>query len=334
MEPLPYALTLDGPATIRVVEYDAMQKRAYVSSVALRSEMRRALKQLSHEHKLPDGLELELFGELRPDGFSRASMFRISGALSEQALSGSADDTVNLPAGTTFTGFVAADVPTNSPQSMAVLMSLLGVRRLRTSNVRGGIPCTVSVNTGDVNVEELDPCNPSIAGDTLHEAILTWLPIIRRAVISYFAARPNEMFSMPSRDFEMLTAELLRSEGFDVRLTPETRDGGYDVFAVRHESIAGDQSFLVECKRYDRSKKIGIGVVRSLIGVVQLGNVTKGMLVTTSQLSGPAKALVTSNSSRLVSHDYGTLVQWLKAAASAQITGKSAYSGSQEGAGQ
>lgn len=116
---------------------------------------------------------------------------------------------------------------------------------------------------------------------------------------------------MPSRDFEKLIAELLRGEGFEVSLTPETRDGGYDIFALRHQKITGDEVILVECKRYDKRRKISAGIIDRLIGVVQRGNATKGILVTTSQLTGPAKKLVTQNSSRLIVHDYETLVEWL-----------------------
>jgi restriction system protein len=148
-------------------------------------------------------------------------------------------------------------------------------------------------------------------GQNVQKAAREWLPVVRRAIISYFASCPEAMFRMPSRGFEKLIAELWRNEGFEVTLTPETRDGGYDILAVRHKRITGDEVFLVECKRYARNRKITVGLIRSLIGVVRLGNATKGMLVTTSQLTGPAKTLVTSNSSRLMAHDYETLVEWL-----------------------
>ena len=191
-------------------------------------------------------------------------------------------------------------------------MSLIGVDALKSASVSGNIPCVVSVNTSSFDLEKLYTTGSSWDQSVVDRIARSWLPKVRRAIVAYFATQPEEMYEMPSRAFEKLVAELLRDEGFDVALTPETRDGGYDILAVRHESVTGENVVLIECKRYAHDRSIGVGLVRGLVGVVQLHDATKGMLVTTSRLSGPAQGLVTSNSSRLVAHDYETLVNWLK----------------------
>ena len=81
MEPIPYTITLTAPATVRVVDYDTATKRAYISVVAVRSQMRHRLKRLIDAYHLPAALAVELFGALRPHGLKKASAFCISGAL-------------------------------------------------------------------------------------------------------------------------------------------------------------------------------------------------------------------------------------------------------------
>lgn len=315
MEPVPYTITLKAPATVRVVDYDVSEKRAYVSSVAVRDSMRRTLRQLVEDCHLPPGIEFELFGELRPDGFARASAFRISGASGATSrLELESQAQIILPRGTVLDGFLQTDVPNSSPQGLAIFMSLIGVHSLEVTPASDGVPCTMSANTSQFDLEELYTLNHISDESNLHRVANRWLPEVRRTIISYFAGRPEEMYRMPSRAFEKLVAELLRGEGFDVSLTPETRDGGYDILALRQEQITGDDVVLIECKRYARSKKISVGLVRGLVGVVQLENATKGMLVTTSHLTGPAKTLIGENSSRLVAHDYEALVRWLNEA--------------------
>ncbi len=315
MEPITYAITLKAPAFLRVVEYDGAAKRAYLSAVAVRSKMRRMLKLLIDEYGLSTELEFELFGELRPDGYTRASVFQISEALTESDVSAPNGDEkygrIVLPTGTTLIGHLLSKVPNNSPEGLAILMSLIGIRSLNEGINSSSRDCEITVNTSSIDLEKIYTSDCFCDRHAERKAAERWLPIVHRAIIDFFAGRPEEMQHMPSRDFEKLIAELLRREGFEVFLTPETRDGGYDILALRHQRVTGDEVFLVECKRYARSRKISVGMIRSLIGVVQLGNVTKGMLVTTSQLTGPAKTLVTANSSRLMVHEYETLVEWL-----------------------
>jgi restriction system protein len=46
-----------------------------------------------------------------------------------------------------------------------------------------------------------------------------------------------------------LIAELLASYGWTVDLTKQTRDGGYDIFALRKDALGVQSSWLIECKR-------------------------------------------------------------------------------------
>jgi restriction system protein len=94
-------------------------------------------------------------------------------------------------------------------------------------------------------------------------------------------ADPRLMRSMSPREFEELVAELLSRQGYEVELTPPTKDGGFDMFAA-HKNTLGKFLFLVECKRYSETKRVGVEIVRSLHGVVQQHQATAGIIATTS----------------------------------------------------
>ena len=66
------------------------------------------------------------------------------------------------------------------------------------------------------------------------------------------------------RTFEEIVAELFEGFGYVVELTKRTRDGGRDVVAIRHTTIKDDK-YLIECKHWE--DKVGVGVVRELLGV-------------------------------------------------------------------
>lgn len=49
-------------------------------------------------------------------------------------------------------------------------------------------------------------------------------------LIRWLARRPELLYQLRPRQLEELMAELYEREGFEVELTPETRDGGVDLF--------------------------------------------------------------------------------------------------------
>ncbi|QDT65804.1 restriction endonuclease [Calycomorphotria hydatis] len=111
---------------------------------------------------------------------------------------------------------------------------------------------------------------------------------INDELITYLAKHPHKMRDMPSRSFEELVAAMFRNQGYDVTLTPCTRDGGMDVIAVQRSGI-GKAMIIVECKRYSEDHKVGVEVVRGLYGVLEKEKATRGVVVTTSYFTRDAK---------------------------------------------
>jgi len=134
---------------------------------------------------------------------------------------------------------------------------------------------------------------------------------VEREVLAYFGRHPEVLHSLPPRKFEELVAAVFRQSGFDVELTPETRDGGIDIIAVRKDSLLGEGLHLVECKRYIPGNTVGIGVVQRLLGVVEQHRATKGIIVTTSTFTRDALEVAQNARHRLALNEYSTLAHWL-----------------------
>lgn len=104
------------------------------------------------------------------------------------------------------------------------------------------------------------------------------MTLIRSAYLEPLAPR-EELLALTPRDFEFVIALLFQRMGFQVKLTRQTADGGFDVRLKRRE--AGNvESSVVECKRY--SENVPIKEMRALLGVVERDRLSRGLLVTTS----------------------------------------------------
>lgn len=133
---------------------------------------------------------------------------------------------------------------------------------------------------------------------------------INDELIKRLASRPELMRSLHPRKFEELIAELLRDRGYEVQLTPSSKDGGRDILAIKREDI-GCALTLVECKRYAEGNRVGVDVVRGLYGVVSAENATKGLIATTSYFTSGAKAFRDRVQYRLSLADFDVLQSML-----------------------
>lgn len=121
---------------------------------------------------------------------------------------------------------------------------------------------------------------------------------------------PRVIHSFSSREFEEMVCELLDKQGYNVKLTKQTRDGGKDIIVVQ-KSILGEFCIFVECKKYDTTRPISVGLVRELYGTVMAENATAGMMITTSYFTKDAKEYTEKIKHRLTLKDYNDLVQEL-----------------------
>ncbi len=129
-------------------------------------------------------------------------------------------------------------------------------------------------------------------------------------VKKYFKNHPEKLFHLSYRKFEELVADILKDFGFNVELTKATRDGGSDIIASIKNAVT---SFLVlvECKKYSQDNKVGVGIIREVVGVHALRRPSKSIIVTTSFFSKDAINEAGLFKEDLELKDYNALKGWL-----------------------
>ncbi|HEX7243868.1 MAG TPA: restriction endonuclease [Longimicrobiaceae bacterium] len=140
--------------------------------------------------------------------------------------------------------------------------------------------------------------------------IITDITEISEELLFALRGDPGLLYRLPPRKFEELVAELLTRQGYEISLTPISRDGGKDVYAATKTDL-GSFLYLVECKRFAPDHPVSVGVVRSLYGVVEAERATAGIVATTSYFTSGAAEFQQSVSYRLSLQDYLGIKKWL-----------------------
>jgi restriction system protein len=159
--------------------------------------------------------------------------------------------------------------------------------------------------TGDASAESL-----YLRADTA-ESRQVIAAVADKLTLRLLAQTPSDLLKLSPRQFEELVAELLARDGYEVELTPQTRDGGFDIVAVKHADLIVPQLCLVECKLYSDVHRVGVRPVRQLFGVVSERDASAGLIVTSSSFTKPAIEFQQSVGNRLALRDYGVLKTWL-----------------------
>ena len=136
---------------------------------------------------------------------------------------------------------------------------------------------------------------------------------VNDALIQRLAAEPELMYDLNPRELEQLMADLYAHEGFEVTLTPETRDGGVDLYLVQHTAF-GKLLTIVDCKRNREDRPIGVAVVRQMLGTIDETGASAGVLATTSRFTSGAIQLGEQYPFRLGLQDYFDLHSMLRRA--------------------
>lgn len=133
--------------------------------------------------------------------------------------------------------------------------------------------------------------------------------LISREIVD-LASNPEKLYGISPVRFERIIAELLAGKGYEVQVTPPTRDGGYDIMALRKDPLGIETTTLVECKRYKEENKVPIDVIRGLYGVKSYLGVSNALLVTTSSFTRDARKFVESKYD-IQLFDFSDLKDWI-----------------------
>lgn len=111
--------------------------------------------------------------------------------------------------------------------------------------------------------------------------------LIRSKYMEHDLPVSEALLMLTPRDFELLVGYLYQRKGYEVTITPRSRDGGYDVEA-EIAGERGDERLHIECKRYEQN--IGVGFARQVLGTLNVSNATKAVIVSSSYFTKPAVA--------------------------------------------
>ncbi|MDH5858926.1 restriction endonuclease [Lampropedia aestuarii] len=134
---------------------------------------------------------------------------------------------------------------------------------------------------------------------------------IDEEVKKYLKKHPQKLYELSPRKFEELVASILQDLGFEVELTQATRDGGRDIIAHVRNAVSSYLTYI-ECKRYAADNKVGVGIVREIIGVHHIRKPTKSIIVTTSFFSKDAIKEAEKMESQLDLKDFTDIKVWLQ----------------------
>lgn len=156
-----------------------------------------------------------------------------------------------------------------------------------------------------------EPIYNEVIPNASSSKIITDVRLINKTLLKLARKDLTHIHKMEPREFEFLVAELLDEKGYQVEITPQSRDWGKDLIATKHIDF-GKLIFYVECKRYEPSRPVGIEVVQRLEGVIS-GEATMGLIVTSSDFSKPAIDYTTRKLAHLMNLvNYIELCEWIK----------------------
>jgi restriction system protein len=112
------------------------------------------------------------------------------------------------------------------------------------------------------------------------------IELIRLKYIKHYLPVKETLLNLSARDFELLSAYLYFKKDYEIKLTPKTRDGGYDILAIK-TTPRKTETIYIECKRY--SNNIGVSHIRKLLGTLIVNNATTTVFIATTYFTKPAE---------------------------------------------
>lgn len=104
-------------------------------------------------------------------------------------------------------------------------------------------------------------------------------------LIEFLRRHPKRLHDIHWRAFEEVIAEILVGFGWQVQLTAPSKDGGYDLLGICKDASGVSSAWIVECKRWGESQKVGVEVARALYTVKNEMRVSGAILATTSDFT-------------------------------------------------
>ena len=124
-----------------------------------------------------------------------------------------------------------------------------------------------------------------------------------REVARHIAKDSSHLYNLDWKKFEELIAGLLESHGWEIRPQGYTKDGGIDLIAVRLVEPKVPISMLVQCKRFNKDRRVGVQVVREVWSIKWRNAFHQAMIATSSSFTKGAREEANQWNMMLSDHD-------------------------------
>lgn len=128
-----------------------------------------------------------------------------------------------------------------------------------------------------------------------------WQRRVRRELVANTVQSKgaSALDGMSWQEFEMLTAEAFRLQGYRVLETGgDGADGGVDL-VLSKRGTNGSEKFLVQCKQW-RAFRVGVDVVRELYGVMAATGAAGGFVITSGRFTDEAAQFANGRNVKLI----------------------------------
>jgi len=103
---------------------------------------------------------------------------------------------------------------------------------------------------------------------------------LSRKLIKLILKNPRYLDEIEWREMERLLAEVFEGLGYEVRLTPGSKDGGKDIILTCHVE-AQAHSYYVEVKHWRSGQRVGTGAISDFLNVIVNEEVDGGLYLST-----------------------------------------------------
>lgn len=138
----------------------------------------------------------------------------------------------------------------------------------------------------------------------------------------HFARRPDDLYRLHWREFEILLFRIFQNQGFTAELGPGRGDGGIDMRLWQRDPI-GDILTLVQAKRYAPGNKIDLTQVAALYGISAAERADKALFITTSSYLPVARRFAGRVPGALELAEQKDIANWCARASAGVIEDKS-----------
>lgn len=126
--------------------------------------------------------------------------------------------------------------------------------------------------------------------------------------IDYLCRQIDDLDKINWRQFEGLTAEFFKREGFKINLGTGRKDGGIDIFLYGQNN----ELIIVQCKRYKKDNYVKIEHVKALYFDIEANGAESALLATTSYLTDDGKKICSARHYNINAAEHDNIIQWLK----------------------